>query len=312
MSKRKLSVNTDNVWSVVGEKLENLSHKKPKSDVGSSPNSKSTTVSTPVSNQMESVEFSSTIKMTEDKPFVDLTIPTSPASSSNLSSAPTDIINIDNQITAEDTMDVNEPNTISTPDPEKTDKILCTIKFNDLYYLDFQTPFTQPDLFFDLTQDPSLWVAFFERSIHTRHTADPSQYIQYCLSAMRMRSGNCRDLLAVFVFAFIFEDDKDSYGFWTTLYRLLYWMMDFENASGQKIVYLGRIVMPGGLLRGCWNKVLQRYLQDEDYLGPIMYFTVTEESGFRWIKPEAGENLTKECSFEDNWVIELPRNEYAA
>ncbi|KAF7868601.1 hypothetical protein EAF04_005132 [Stromatinia cepivora] len=306
MAKRKLSVDTDDELEV---HFKNLGNKQSKSSAGSSPNSPYT-VSTPAFDHIESVEMSSNNELKDDTPFVDLTILTSRASSSTLSDATTDIMNISNEPTTEDTMVVDEPDSAPTPAPKGYVVKCCTVKFSELYYLDIQIPFTHPDLFFDLTQDPIFWFEFFNSSPHTRHTSNPDIYINHCLSTMCHKTGDVRDLLVVIVFAFITNDNDDTFHFWWALYHRCLGMLGFRNAYGQEIIYIGRIDMPDDLYSGCWNKALQEHLEDHGHLGPYVYYSVDFESGFRWHKVEDAERFIKAEDIDEHWVVELPRNEY--
>ncbi|QSZ29900.1 hypothetical protein DSL72_004418 [Monilinia vaccinii-corymbosi] len=304
--KRRIS-NMNDLRSELGLDVEDSSHKTSRSAAGSSPNP----VSSPVPEIMEGFGFPSTLQTSDDTSFVDRTFSSS-SPSSPLSSAPTDIVNMDIDSADEDTVTVGEFNPTSSPFLQDSISIFCTIKFNDLYYLDFQTPFTHPDQFFDLTQDPERWVYLCAQSPHNEHESTPDRYIKHCLSLMWNQTGNCRDIIAVLLFAWFHNDKKNPFHFWGRVRRHALDMMDFENALGEPISYLGRIELPGGLSRACWNHALQECLENEGMWGPSALFMLDRENGFRWLKvsAEEEENLMNGCSFAENWVIGLPRNEY--
>lgn len=338
MVKRRLFVNADGEWAELNQQFKDLSNKQKKSTAGSSPNSPrrpdSTPDDLPVSTsiqipgsypdsdkmEMKNIESSSSINSTNTS-FTDLTLSgsTSSSSESELSPPPEDVIDIDiNPNPTEDTMAVDTPSPATaspSPPPVPKDCVIsfCTIKFSEeKYYLDCQTPFTDPNLFFDLTQDPILWVDFFKRHPTTvaQGITNPQNYIYHCLKLMVNRSGNLKDLLACIMFANFKEDYKGSYYFWTQLYNMILNELPFRNEAGKEIVYVARIEMEGGLYKGCWNKELQEHLEDNGLLEEFVYFSVTVEKGFEWADRKLAEEFIRGETFVNDWVVELPRNEY--
>ncbi|KAI9644975.1 hypothetical protein NHQ30_007010 [Ciborinia camelliae] len=311
MTKRKLSVNRADLSSAVEVDVQKPGYKQSKLGATSSPKPISTSDSSQTTDIMEGVEFSSTAQTTDDTSVPDLTRSSTPELSSGISSDASAIIDTDMESSTQDTMVVDKRDTTSPPNLQYPGIILCTIKFSESYYLDFKTPWTDANLFFDLTQDPTLWVHFFKRSPHTQDENNPNDYIRHCLYRIVEKSGSCRDLLGVLMFAWIFDDNYGTCRFWESLENRAMEMMDFKDAFGQPVIgYLGRIVMPRGLLKGCWNKKMQEFLEYEGLLGPVAYFAIGKRNGFRWVKPEDGEIAMENRSIVDNWVIELPRNEY--
>ncbi|KAB8291173.1 hypothetical protein EYC80_009861 [Monilinia laxa] len=297
--------------------------------------------------QMEGAELSSALQKPDDSFFIDLTIsPTLP--SANLISDSTDYITTENHFPSDDTLsdtdyimpeshfpsddtlsgtdyiitenqlpsfDTLPDDVLSSGSPEILEdsiSIMCTIKFNDLYYFDMQVSDYHPDNYFDLTQDPEKWAHMCTVSPHNEREDSPNRYIDHCLNLMWNKNGNCKDIIGVLVFAWFIVDKKDTWNFWDRLWHLAMKMIDFKHESGRSISYLGRIELPGGLKSACWNHALQEFLEDEGYWGSSALFKIDEKDGLRWIKPteEEEEIMTNSDSFAENWVVELPRNEY--
>ncbi|RAL65119.1 hypothetical protein DID88_001225 [Monilinia fructigena] len=302
-----MSVDVNDVWHEFRVGLEDLKNKRSKSEDEVSPS----TSSSPSPGTIEGAELSPTLQTSDDSSFVDLTL--SPTLlSSNPRSNSTDHITTENHFLSVDTL---PGDLLSLGSPEvlqSSISIMCTIKFNDLYYFDMQVPPYHPDHFFDLTQDPERWAHMCIVSPHNEHEDSPNRYIDHCLNLMWNKNGNCRDILGVLVFAWFLVDKEDTWNFWDRLWRLAMNRIVFKDESGRSISYLGRIDLPGGLRRACWNHALQEFLEDEGYWGSSALFTVDERNGLRWIKltAEEEENMTNSDSFAENWMIELPRNEY--
>ncbi|KAM0180914.1 hypothetical protein ACHAPC_007449 [Botrytis cinerea] len=312
---KRLFIDTDDVWSELGADFTVLRTKQSKSHAGSSPNSPvpvPTPTPTPPPESMESVAFSSTITYTDDTPndtpddtpddtsgvdFFDLS--TASSSLSTLSSTSTDFSMIEEPAETENMMD-----------PKSYTMTLCTIRFNNLYYLDFQIPWTHRDPCFDLTQDPVFWPEFFGSNPNYKHTKNSIPYIQRCLNIMYERTGDVSNLLAALIFSWIYDDDEGTDGFWAKLYEQIMGSLLFKNVYGQDIVYLGRFEMPGGVTKACWNKAMQEFFENKGHLGESVYFAVTCGGGIEWLEREPAEQILAREEMETEWVVELPRNEY--
>ncbi|KAF7951821.1 hypothetical protein EAE96_007119 [Botrytis aclada] len=300
---KRLFIDIDDVWSELGADFIELRTKQCKSHAGSSPNSPlpvSTPTATPPPDPMESVTFSSITTCTDDTPLVDLfDLSRSPSPLSSLSSTPTDFNMLE------------EPDEIeSIVAPKEYVLNFCTIRFNKLYYLDFQIPRTHRDPCFDLTQDPFFWPDFFATSPKYSHTKNAIPYIQRCLRLMYDKTGDVSNLIAALIFAWTYDDDLGTAGFWAKLYQQIMEWLPFENASGQEIVYLGRFEMPGGVRIACWNKVMQEFFEEKGHLGEFVYFGVSYKNGFEWLETTQVEQILETEQMESEWVVELPRNEY--
>ncbi|TGO48795.1 hypothetical protein BCON_0229g00070 [Botryotinia convoluta] len=300
---KRLFIDTDDVWSELGADFRELRTKQSKSHAGSSPNSPlpvSTQTPTPPPDPMESVAFSSIITCTDDTPLVDLfDLSRSPSPLSTLNSTSTNISMFEEPAEIESTMA-----------PKGYVMNFCTIRFSKTYYLDFQIPRTHRDPCFDLTQDPIFWPDFFVSSPKYSHTKNAVPYIQRCLHLIYDKTGDVRNLLAALVFAWTYNDDLATAGFWAKLYEQIMAMLPFKNAAGQEIVYLGRFEMPGGVSIACWNKAMQEFFEEKGHLGEFVYFGVTFNHGFEWLQRKPVEEILEREQMESEWVVELPRNEY--
>ncbi|KAF7886615.1 uncharacterized protein EAF01_011293 [Botrytis porri] len=300
---KRLFIDTDEVWSKLGADFRELRTKQCKSHAGSSPNSPlpvSTPTPTPPPDPMESVAFSSIIACTDNTSSVDpFDLSRSPSPLSSLSSVSTDISMFEEPAEIESTMA-----------PKEFLMNLCTIRFSKTYYLDFQIPWTHRDPYFDLSQDPTFWPEFFYYNSNYNHANTFVPYIRCCLHMMREKTGDVSNLLAALVFAWTYNDDSGTAGFWATLYEQIMAMLPFKNAVGQDIVYLGRFEMPGGVSIACWNKAMQEFFEENGHLGEFVYFGVSVNHGFEWVQREQVEGVLKGEQMENEWVVELPRNEY--
>ncbi|TGO74734.1 hypothetical protein BELL_0260g00130 [Botrytis elliptica] len=300
---KRLFIDTDDVWSELGADFRELRTKQCKSHAGSSPNSPlpaSTPSPTPHPDPIESVAFSSIITHTDDTPLVDLfDLSRSPSPLSTLSSASTDICMFEEPAEIESLMA-----------PKNYVMNFCTIRFSKTYYLDFQIPRTHRDPYFDLTQDPIFWPEFFYYNTNYNHTKNAIPYIRRCLCLMYEKTGDVSNVLAALVFAWTYDDDSATAGFWARLYEQIMAMLPFENAAGQEIVYIGGFEMPGGVRIACWNKAMQEFFEEKGHLGEFVYFAVTSNHGFEWLQRKSAEEILEREQMESEWVVELPRNEY--
>ncbi|THV52534.1 hypothetical protein BGAL_0076g00190 [Botrytis galanthina] len=302
---KRLFIDTDGVWSELGADFRELRTKQCKSHAGSSPNSPlpvstPTPTPTPPPDPMESVAFSSIIAFTDDTPLVDpFDLSRSSSPFSTLSSTSTDT-----------SMFEESAETESTMAPKEYAMSFCAIRFSKTYYLDFQIPRTHRDPYFDLTQDPKFWPEFFHFNTNYNYTKNNIPYIRRCLRLMYEKTGDVSNVLAALVFAWAYDDDAATAGFWGKLYEQIMAMLPFKNAAGKEIVYLGRFEMPGGVSIACWNKAMQEFFEEKDYLGEFVYFAVTADHGFEWLKNKSTEAILEREKMENEWVVELPRNEY--
>ncbi|KAF7950688.1 uncharacterized protein EAE97_002240 [Botrytis byssoidea] len=300
---KRLFIDTDDLWSELGADFRELRTKQCKSHAGSSPNSPlpvSPPTPKPPPDPLESIAFSSIITFTDDTPLADpFDLSRSPSPLSTLSFTSTDI-----------SMFEESAETESTMAPKEFVLNFCTIRFSKTYYLDFQIPRTYRDPYFDLSQDPTFWPEFFHFNSNYSQTKNVIPYIRHCLRLMYNKTGDVSNVLAALVFAWTYDDELATAGFWAKLYEQIMAMLPFRNAAGQEIVYLGRFEMPGGVSIACWNKAMQEFFEEKGYLGEFVYFAVTSNHGFEWLQIKRAEEILEGEQIPSEWVVELPRNEY--